>query len=137
MTPWIWTKRLFVLRLGDRKENTGNERQKCFSIEFNHRFNFDRDCQDIVPYNNINSQLSYFGLFSSSGVVGSRGLFSAWGEGELGLSLSPEKSAVSKSGRFLPPPCALRAHERSVTSNIIRHSNTNWTIGFITNNKSI
>jgi hypothetical protein len=58
--------------------------------------------------------ITYFGLLSPCGVEGSSDFVSKRGDGELGRSLSPEKSALSRSGRFRPPlPRARRAHERS------------------------
>lgn len=66
------------------------------------------------------SKIAYLGLVSSSELVKSRGLFSeegeGAGEGDDGRSLSPN-SALNKSGRFLPPPLALLAQERSVKLN--------------------
>ena len=65
----------------------------------------------------------YFGFSVGSGSVpagvsdpaGKIGFDSARGEGEFALSLSAEKSAPRRSGRFLPvPPRALLAHERSI-----------------------
>lgn len=56
---------------------------------------------------------THLGLLSPSGADGSSGFVSTRGEGELGRSLSPEKSALRRSGRFRPPPRARRAHERS------------------------
>lgn len=56
---------------------------------------------------------AYLGLASSSGAAGRMGLLSARGEGEFGLSLSPEKSALRSSGLFLPPPLARLAQDRS------------------------
>ena len=57
---------------------------------------------------------THFGLLSPSGVDGSTGFVSSSGDGELGRSLSPQKSVLSRSGRLRPPlPRARRAHERS------------------------
>jgi len=60
--------------------------------------------------------LLYFGLDSSSGVdaaVDTIDLVSTTGDGEFARSLSALKSALNKSGLFLPLPLNLLAHERS------------------------
>jgi hypothetical protein len=63
---------------------------------------------------------THFGLLSPSGVDGSTGFVSSSGDGELGRSLSPEKSALSRSGRLRPPlPRARRAQERSEKENVL------------------
>ena len=54
-------------------------------------------------------------MFYPAGLASSsckKGLFSTRGDGELGLSLSPEKSTFNKSLR-LGWPLALFAHDRS------------------------
>lgn len=67
-----------------------------------------------------NSLTTHFGLLSPSGVDGSTGFVSSSGDGELGRSLSSEKSALSKSGRLRPPlPRARRAHERSEQAKVL------------------
>jgi hypothetical protein len=63
-----------------------------------------------IPTNN---RITHFGLLSPSCADGSSGFVSIRGDGELGRSLSPDKSALSRSGRFRPPPRARRAHDRS------------------------
>lgn len=55
---------------------------------------------------------NYFG-FDSPSVFVTVGFSSARGDGDVGRSLSTEKSALSNSGLFLPPPLALRAQDRS------------------------
>lgn len=66
------------------------------------------------------SLTTHFGLLSPSGVDGSTGFVSSSGDGELGRSLSSEKSALSKSGRLRPPlPRARRAHERSEQTKVL------------------
>ena len=67
-----------------------------------------------------NSLTTHFGLLSPSGVDGSTGFVSSSGDGELGRSLSPEKSVLSRSGRLRPPlPRARRAHERSEQEKVL------------------